>query len=135
MRRKIIESIIIVFIIGFWLSLIIIGARYQFKVPSLPNEKFQAFLEEQHPIIIDLRESNELAKDPLDYQPLIHLPFLFIEKHLSQIEIPQNYPVLFVCSDGNRARLVASLLYKRGCQGHYLQGGINSVRKNKYSVQ
>ncbi len=131
MNRKFIELIIFLIIIGFWLSLIIIGARYQFNVPSLPNEKFQVFIEEQHPIIIDLRESNELAKDPLNYQPLIHLPFLFIEKHLTQIEIPQNYPVLFVCSDGNRARLVASLLYKRGYQGHYLQAGLNRGRNEK----
>jgi len=131
MNRKLIELIIILIVIGFWLSLIIIGARHQFKVPSLPNEKFEAFLEEQHPIIIDLRESNELMKNPLDYQPLIHLPFLFIEKHLQMIQIPQNQPVLFVCSDGNRARLIASLLYKRGCQGHYLQGGLNHVRNKK----
>lgn len=129
MGRKISEVVILIIVIGFWLSLIIIGARYQFNVPSLPTEEFEAFLEEQHPIIIDLRESNELAKAPLDYQPLIHLPFLFIEKHLQMIEIPQNQPVLFVCSDGNRARLVASLLYKRGCQGHYLQAGLNNLSK------
>jgi rhodanese-related sulfurtransferase len=128
MNRKLIEVIIIISLFGFWIILIILGIKNQFNVPSVPSEKFETFLQEQNPIIIDLRESVELAKYPLDYQPLLHLPFSFLQNHLNWINIPQNETILYVCSDGNRARLIASLLQKQGCQGYYLRSGLHYAR-------
>jgi len=129
MNRKLIEITIIILVVGFWLTLIMLVLKNQFTVPSVPSEKFETFLQEQNPLIIDLRESIELTKDPLDYQPLLHLPFSFVENHLSWVNIPQSGTILYVCSDGNRARLIASLLQKRGYQGYYLRSGLHYTRR------
>src|SRR4030042_2974674 len=134
MHRKLVEITIIILFLGFWLTLIILAVKNQFNVASVPPEKFEIFLQAQNPMIIDLRESEELEKDPIDYQPLIHLPFRFVETHLNQIHIPQENPVLFVCSDGNRARLIASLMQKRGYQGYYLKSGLHYARKQDYKI-
>ena len=128
MNRKPVEITIIILFLVFWITLITMAVTNQFNVASVPSEKFEIFLQEHNPIVIDLRESVELARDPLNYQPLLHLPFQFVENHLDQIIIPQDNPVLYVCSDGNRSRLIASLLRKRGYQGYYLKSGLHYFR-------
>jgi rhodanese-related sulfurtransferase len=125
MKRKLIEYLIAFLVIAFWVSLFFLGVENQFNVPSVKAKDFHTFLETRQPIIIDLRESIELQHHPLDYQPTIHLPFLFLEKHLQEVNIPQNVPVLFVCSDGNRARLISALLYKQGYTSYYLRSGLH----------
>ena len=107
--RLFIEIAIIFLFFGFWVSVIIIGAKAQFNVPTVSSKDFHKWIVVHQPIIIDLRESIEIEREPLDYQPTIHLPFLHIEQHLEQINIPQDHKILFVCSDGNRARMIASL--------------------------
>jgi rhodanese-related sulfurtransferase len=128
MKRKILEYLIALVVVVLCISLFVLGIKNQFNVPSVNAEDFHTFLETRHPLIIDLRESIELQRHPLDYQPTIHLPFLFLEKHLQQVNIPQNVPVLFVCSDGNRARLITSLLYKRGFTSYYLRSGLHYLK-------
>ncbi len=128
MNRKLLETFIALLVVALWLSLIILGVRNQFKISSVMAENFYTFLQTHQPIIIDLRESVELQRNPLDYQPTIHLPFLFLEKHLQQVNIPRNMPVLFVCSDGNRARLISALLLKRGYKSYYLRSGLHYLR-------
>jgi rhodanese-related sulfurtransferase len=131
MHRKPVEITIIILFLVFWFTLITLAVTNQFNVASVPSEEFEIFLQEQNPILIDLRESVELARDSLNYQPLLHLPFQFVENHLDQIIIPQDIPVLYVCSDGNRARLIAALLQKRGYLSYYLRSGLNYIRKQE----
>ena len=128
MNRKTFEITITILFTGFWLSLIILAVMNQFGIPSVPSEKFDSFLQEHNPLVIYLRESNELTLDPLDYQPLLHLHFQFVENHLDQIIIPQDNPVLYVCSDGNRARLIAALLQKKGYSSYYLRSGLHYIK-------
>ncbi|HFE63142.1 MAG TPA: rhodanese-like domain-containing protein [Caldithrix sp.] len=104
-----------------------IAIDHQFKVPYVEPSHFEQWVSEHSPVIIDLRESEEIERFPLTYQPVIHLPFLSIEGKLDQIQIPRDCPVLFVCSDENRARLVASLLFEKDIRTYYLRSGLEST--------
>ena len=130
-KFKLSEFIIAILIIGFWTFMFILGIKNQFNIPTVESRYYYTFIEEKKPIIIDLRESIELQKRPLDYDKTIHLPFLFIESRLDQVNIPQNRAVLLICSDGNRARLVATLLHKKGVNSYYLQSGLDGVGSRK----
>ena len=128
---KYFEYIIGISILGFWLFLVIFGVKNQFNIASIKSTEFFSFLEKEKPLIVDLRESSEVQRFPLDYQETIHLPFLFIESRLEQINIPQNKPVLLVCSDGNRARLIATLLSEKGIKSYYLKSGLEGVKESR----
>ena len=129
--RFLLEIAIVIIFFGFWVSVIIIGVRSHFSVPMVKSIDFHKWIAVHQPIIIDLRESIEIERDPLDYQPTIHLPFLYIKDRLEHISIPQNHKILLVCSDGNRARLIASLLYKRGIKSYYLKSGLHYVNRTR----
>ena len=129
--RFLLEIAIVIIFFGFWVSVIIIGARSHFSVPTVKSIDFHKWIAVHQPIIIDLRESVEIGREPLDYQPTIHLPFLYIKDRLEHISIPQNHKILLVCSDGNRARLIASLLNKRGIKSYYLKSGLHYVNRTR----
>lgn len=117
---------------AFWVGMAILLAVSQYNIPSVPSKDFHSWVEKHRPVIVDLREMVEIQRKPLDYQPTIHLPFLYIESRLDSINLPQNHPILFACSDGNRARLIASLLRKKGIKSHYLRSGLESVEQKGF---
>ena len=127
MPRKHLELIIVL------ASIVFIGSLYQLSlidrhpVPAVHAREFGEWVSRHQPIIIDLRESSEQARHPLTYQPVLHLPFLTIFNHLQQIPVDTQAPTLLVCSDGNRARLIAYLLNERGIRVYYLAEGLNSL--------
>ena len=128
-KTKLIENTIALLIIGFWLSMFWLGVENQFNIPAVDSRDFYTFIENKKPIIIDLRESAEILKHPLEYSKIIHMPFLFLESRLEQVTIPQNGPVLLVCSDGNRARLIATMLQEKGIVTYFLRSGLYGVGK------
>ena len=130
-KDRIIELIISVLILGFWMFMVMLGIVNQFNIPSIESRDYYTFIEEKQPIIIDLRESAEIQKQSLAYDRTIHLPFLFLESRLDEVNIPQNGPVLMVCSDGERGRLITTLLHKKGVKTYYLREGLESVKKTR----
>ena len=129
MSKKVAQIIIVIAFILFTGTLTYIAVDNQFNVKVLHANQYYQWVEENRPIIIDLREGNELYKNPLTYQPLINLPFLQIEGRMDSIQIPQKRKVLFVCSDGNRARLICSLLKHKSANIYYLEHGLLSLPK------
>ena len=125
--KKVLEILISLTVVAFFLSVYLIAIQYHFNVPYVETENFARWVTENSPIIIDLREGEEAASHPLVYQPVIHLPFLTIENRLDEIRLPGNQKVLLVCSDGNRARLVASILWELGSRTYYLKSGLDFV--------
>ena len=130
-KSKTIEMMIAIPILGFWIFMVMLGIKNQFNIPTVESRDFYTFVEEKKPIIIDLRESRELQKRPLDYNKTIHLPFLFLESRLNQVNIPQVGPLLLVCSDGNRGRLIATLLNKKGVHSFFLRSGLEGVEERR----
>jgi rhodanese-related sulfurtransferase len=130
--RYYIELTIALGFFAFWVGMAVLGILNQYNIPSVPSKDFHSWVEKHRPVIVDLRETEELQKEPLNYQPTIHLPFLYIESRLDSINIPQSNPILFVCSDGNRARLIASLLRKKGIKSYYLRSGLEYVEQEGF---
>jgi rhodanese-related sulfurtransferase len=93
----------------------------------ISSKDFLTFVQTQKPIIIDLRESDEIAKSPIFYQSVIHYPFLELQQDMSRLDIDSTLTYLLVCTDGNRSRLIASFLSSRGIIVPYLQDGLWGV--------
>jgi len=132
--KKILETLIGLIVVAFFISVTFLAIRHHFNVPYVESENFESWVKQNSPIIIDLREGTEAAARPLQYKPVIHLPFLSIENKLDQIQIPRNHKVLLVCSDGNRARLVASILWEKGIHTYYLKSGLDFVQSSTIIV-
>jgi len=94
---------------------------------SIPSDKFMTFLETQNPIIIDLREPNEISEMRLSYQPVYYYPFLNLQKDMLQLNIDTTLTYLLVCSDGNRSRLISNSLASQGIKVPYLRDGLWGV--------
>ena len=127
MKHRHLEIIIALVSILFIAALYGISLWDRHPVPFVRAQEFQEWVSRNHPIIVDLREDSELAQYPLTYSPRVHLPFLQIQDHLDQIPVSREHPTLLVCSDGNRARLVAYLLNEKGIRVFYLADGLNSL--------
>jgi rhodanese-related sulfurtransferase len=108
----------------------LLAVRNHFNVPVIKSKDYAAWVTQYHPILIDLREGTEAEKMPIQYQPVIHMPFLFLEQRLDRVQFPQNHTVLFVCSDGNRARLIAYQVHDRGMDAYYLESGLDNLPSN-----
>ena len=130
-KTKIIEILIALLVIAFWIFMFMLGVENQFNIPAIESSDYSTFIKKNQPVIIDLRESNEISKQPLDYDKTIHLPFLFLESRLDQVTIPQDQPVLLVCTDGNRSRLIATMLHKKGIETYFLRSGLWGVEWKK----
>jgi rhodanese-related sulfurtransferase len=119
-------SVVLAFVL-FIVLLNIIAVDNQFNVKALKPSQYYQWVEQNKPIIIDLREGNEIFQNPLNYQPVINLPFLQIENKMDSINVPETEKVLFVCSDGNRSRLICSLLKNKSPNIYYLEHGLKSL--------
>lgn len=93
----------------------------------ISSRDFLAFVKREKPVIIDLRETDEIKKLPIFYRPMIHYPFLELQQDMSLLHIDSTLTYLLVCTDGNRSRLVASLLSSRGIIVPYLRDGLWGV--------
>jgi rhodanese-related sulfurtransferase len=127
MLSKFVQNTIVLAYVLFIVVLTIIAVNNQFNAKALKPNQYYKWLEENKPIIVDLREGNEIFQNPLNYKPVINLPFLQIENKIDSINIPEMEKVLFVCSDGNRSRLICSLLNKKSPNIYYLEHGLKSL--------
>ncbi|MEJ2636580.1 MAG: rhodanese-like domain-containing protein [Calditrichia bacterium] len=130
--RRSIEILILLLTIGFFATAGWLAVHKQAKVPAIMARDFETWITRNSPVIIDLREGPEAARRPLNYDAVIHLPFLFLMNRLNEINLPGDYKLLFVCSDGNRARLIANLLGEKGVSSYYLKDGLEAVKIGKY---
>jgi rhodanese-related sulfurtransferase len=126
-RSKLIDILtLIFFLLGTTLIVeFLLGERTADHAISSKN--FLTFVETEKPVIIDLRESDEINKSPLFYPSIIHHSFLELQQDLSALDIDSSKTYLLVCTDGNRSRLIASLLSSRGIYVPYLQDGLWGV--------
>ena len=98
---------------------------------SISSDEFLTYLQTHKPIVIDLREPNEISRMRLNYQPVNYYPFLNLEKDMSQLKIDTTLSYLLICNDGNRSRLVSTYLASQRIKIPYLQGGLWGVPKEQ----
>ncbi len=94
---------------------------------TISSNNFLEYINKNEPIIIDLRESDEVSEFQLPYQSVIHHPFLSLQKDISQLNIDSTLTYLLICNDGNRSRLISSYLASQGITIPYLQDGLRGV--------
>ena len=127
MKKIIFEIFYTLLIILAFTLVVLIAIDNQYDVQSIESKDFHSWIQNNSPLIVDLREENEKIKDPIDYNPMFHISFLHLEKILEQIELPHDTKILFICSDGNRARLISSLLKNRYNNLYYLKSGLHPI--------
>lgn len=96
-------------------------------------QELPLWIEGNHPLLIDVRESNELRQMALPFTPHLHLPFLMVYDRVNSLSFLDERPLLFICSDGNRSRYMATLLAKRGFKTYYLKFGLNEFYRYQKS--
>jgi rhodanese-related sulfurtransferase len=127
MKKFLFEIFYTLLIISTFAAVVLIAIENQFDVQTVKSKDFHSWVQKNSPLIVDLREENERINDPIDYEPIFYISFLDLEKNLDQIELPHEPKILFVCSDGNRARLISSLLKNKYNNLYYLKSGLHPI--------
>ena len=122
--RFIIEVIITVGVVAYFAVGYYLGISHQPGTLWIKSSQLESWIRNKQPLIIDLREENESRDFPFAHNELIHKPFLSVVEKLDSLNLPRNKPLLFICSDGNRSRLVATLLHEKGFDSYYLLDGM-----------
>ncbi len=122
--KRIFEIIISLAVVVYFFSATWLAVRNKSQIPAVASPEFETWTAQNSPVVIDLRQGKETRAQPLEYEPAIHIPFLYFASHIDDIRIPGGQKVLFVCSDGNRARLIANLMHKKGIRTYYLKSGL-----------
>jgi rhodanese-related sulfurtransferase len=126
-KSKLIDLTILIFFCVSVTSVVVFLLGERTPDYAISSQNFADYVRKNQPVIIDLRESNEISKSQLLYQPMIHYPFLNLERDISLLKIDSTHSYLLVCNDGNRSRLISSYLASRGITAHYLQDGLWGV--------
>lgn len=121
------EALVLLLIIATMSGIYFVAGEKHVLAPSLPVSEFQKVVQAESPVLIDLRESQEILVQPFPHQPMLHLPFSFLRAKRFELVLSSNRRFIFICNDGNRSRLVASLLAEKGIRVAYLEKGIWSL--------
>jgi len=110
-----------------------IAAKYHFNSSNISPQIFREILEEnKNVVLIDLRESPEVLREPFSSPtPLMHIPFLWLRSAHSLPVVTPGQITILICSDGNRSRLISTLLAEQGAHTFYLEEGLWSLPSAK----
>lgn len=93
-------------------------------IEQVPAADWQAWIQENDGVLLDVREPMEWARGTLPDSTTISLSFL----PGSLGELDQDRPVLVVCRAGNRSMLAAQFLQRNGFKNAAnLFGGLTSI--------
>ncbi len=114
--------------IVFYLALAVVVGWFVYQqfssvagLRELDNASFAEELKNKQHILIDVRESSEVASG---YIPgAVHIPLGQLKDRLQ--EVPRDRSVMLYCRSGNRSRQAANILLKEGYSDvTHLKGGI-----------
>lgn len=92
-------------------------------VTSVPARDWETWVEENHAIVLDVREPNEWDLGTLPGALLI--PQGEIVSRVG--EVPKDRPILCVCRSGGRSSDVAAFLAFNGYESANLSGGMKAL--------
>lgn len=88
----------------------------------------------EDPVLLDVRENNELGDGMLN--DAIHIPLSSLNSRLSELDKYQGRPVMVYCRSGNRSGSVCRTLTGRGFDKVYnLAGGIMAWQEAHLPIQ
>ena len=125
-------SITLFFLISVF-SIYHIAAKHHFNASNISPQIFREILEDnKNVVLIDLRESREILREPFSSpKPLMHLPFLWLRRSNALPTVTPGQITILLCSDGNRSRLISTLLAEQGMHTFYLEEGLWSLPATK----
>ncbi len=122
---------------GFFaiLALIVISevkrATQRFK--DISTQELVTMINDSDPLLLDVRENNEVAQGKL--KGAKHIPLGALKNRLNEIESHKNKPLVIYCRSGNRSANAAHTLTKQGFEDVYnLKGGIVAWEGNNLPV-
>lgn len=93
-------------------------------------ENLELWIEQQQPIIIDMRTPASLRV--LSFDGAINIPEKTLEDMIEkQQPFPASKKVLFICAVGQKSLKIASFLRDKNVDAYSLEGGVVAYRKNK----
>ncbi len=95
------------------------------QVPTITAAQLAEALEsERAPLVLDVREDNEIAADSLP--DILHIPLA--ELQLRVEEIPTGQPVAVICRSGGRSAHATAFLITEGYEAVNVEGGMIAFR-------
>ncbi len=128
--RLFIEIAISVGVIVYFAFSYFLGIRHQPGSLWIKSDQLLRWIQIHQPLIVDLREENEPREVLFRNDELLHRPFLSLIENPDSLSLPRNRPVLFICSDGNRSRLMATLFHEKGFNSYYLLDGMKGFNRH-----
>ncbi len=119
------------FFLGTTIVVYWIAAGEHFKIQAVANREFVAFVQANRPVLVDLRENPECSRLPLRYPQVLHWPFLQLVDRVEEFPLEEGRTYVLVCTDGNRARLIATQFAEIGRTVFYLQNGLWGLRQEE----
>lgn len=86
---------------------------------------------EEKPIVLDVRNPNELEGELGHIDGVINIPVHELEGRLSELTDYKDKKIVVICRSGNRSRYATALLKKAGFDATNVKGGMMEYRKNK----
>jgi rhodanese-related sulfurtransferase len=130
--KKIITGFIVVLFLGLAGVLVVrLVNVLAGKVATISSEELKQQLDSKKaPILLDVREVEELTDD-LDHLPgIIHIPIGTLSNRISEMEEHKGKEIVTICRAGVRASKAAKILMKAGFkQVKVLEGGMMAYRK------
>ena len=101
---------------------------------SLTPAQLPQLQSREHPVIVDLSESDKFAEGHIAQS--INVPYSKLEDSLGKIRKYQKKPLVLVCENGNNARKAVSVLHKNDFEDIYtLAGGLAAWRKDNMPLE
>jgi len=101
---------------------------------SLTPAQLPQLQSREHPVIVDLSESDKFAEGHIAQS--INVPYSKLEDSLGKIRKYQKKPLVLVCENGNNARKAVSVLQKNDFEDIYtLAGGLAAWRKDNMPLE
>jgi len=89
-----------------------------------------------HHILLDVREKEELSEELGHIQGIVHLPVSDVAKKIGQVVDNKDADIVTVCRSGARAHIVAKILTKEGFNNvRVMKGGMLAWNEAGYKVE
>jgi hydroxyacylglutathione hydrolase len=89
------------------------------KLDSIEIDQLEKYLAENNVEVLDVREKSE--RDEGYIEGTRHLPYRIVRKCLD--DLPEDRPIVTICSSGSRASIAASVIAASGKEAHPVLGG------------
>jgi glyoxylase-like metal-dependent hydrolase (beta-lactamase superfamily II)/rhodanese-related sulfurtransferase len=101
----------------------------ELEVAALDVKEFRAILTDRRPILLDVRDPEELEENLGHIEGVVNIPVQFLSHRLSDLEDAKGKEIVTICRSGARAHTAAQILVQAGFRKvKVLRGGMIGYR-------